>query len=153
MRFSVYFGVVMVFGAMTLVPANRVRADEPDVALLDEKISSVGITLNPWGANLGFAAEISGDDPRVQALVRVLRNADLGRGHKCANIGALRFRMSDGSTVGVGLLPGHTEDSFEFRLYFGEEYLAVYRVDRETMLGALNNLGVPLEDPSFTISP
>lgn len=153
MKFSLGFGVVLVIGVLTLVPANRAHADEPDVTLLDEKISSVGITLNPWGANLGFAAEISGDDPRVRALVRVLRNADLGGGHKCANIGALRFRMSDGSTVGVGLLPGHTEGSFGFRLYLGEEYLAAYRVDRDTMLGALKDLGVPVEDPSFTVSP
>jgi len=145
MSFRVFYRVVLVFGAVALFSANLAHADEPDISLLDEKVVSVGVTLNPSGADLGFVAEIAGDDPRVQALVAVLREAEPGCGHKCPNIGALRFRMSDDSTVGVGLLPGHTEGDYGFRLYLGEEYLAVFCVDSETMLGALKDLGVPTE--------
>lgn len=145
MSFKVFFRVVLIIGAVAIFSADLARAGEPDISLLDEKILSVGITLNPSGADLGFVADIVGDDPRVQALVAVLRGAEPGCGHKCPNIGTLRFRMSDESTVGVGLLPGHTEGEYGFRLYLGEEYLAVFCVDSETMLGALKDLGVPVD--------
>jgi hypothetical protein len=145
MSFRVFYRVVLVIGAAALFSADLARADERGISLLDGRIVSVGITLNPSGANLGFVAEIGGDDPRVQALVAVLRDAEPGCGHKCPNIGALRFRMSDESIVGIGLLPGHNEGDYGFRLYLGEEFLTVFCVDSETMLGALKDLGVPVE--------
>jgi hypothetical protein len=58
--------------------------------------------------------------------------------------------MKDGSVVGVGLLPRHTEGRYEFRLYDGDQYLEAYIVERKSLLVALEGLGVPMDDPAFT---
>ena len=57
--------------------------------------------------------------------------------------------MDDGRVIGVGLLPSHTEGSYLLRLYDGDHYLAVYRVERTALLDALEALGVPVDDPAF----
>jgi hypothetical protein len=118
-------------------------------SLRPQSISSVRINLNPWGAHLGFATELAGEDLRVEALVAVIRGAEPGGGHKCANAGAIRFRMADGKVVGVGLLPSHTAGLYELRLYDGDDYVAAYRVDRVALLIALEDLGLPMDDPAF----
>jgi len=118
-------------------------------ALDRQSIGTVRINLNPGGAQLGFETELAGSDPRVEALLAVIRGAEPGGGHKCANAGAIRFRMNDGRLIGVGLLPSHTAGLYELRLYDGEDYLAAYRVDREDLLLALEKLGVPRNDPAF----
>jgi hypothetical protein len=51
--------------------------------------------------------------------------------------------------VAVGLLPSHSEGAYEFRLYENDRFEGVYRVRRETLLGALDLLGVPVDDPAF----
>jgi hypothetical protein len=118
-------------------------------SLRPENISDIRINLNPWGPHLGFETELAGDDPRLEALLAVIREAEDGGGHKCANAGAIRFRMKDGGLVGVGLLPSHTEGLYELRLYDGNDRVGAYRVDRLALLGALEDLGVPLGDPAF----
>jgi hypothetical protein len=130
------------------LPATAAGSDIRD-SLEPRSIRSVQINLNPGGAELGFAVELAGDDPRTEALVAVIRNAEPGGGHKCPNAGAIRFRMVDGGLIGVGLLPSHTAGLYELRLYQGEEYLTAYRVDRAALLAALVELGVPADDPAF----
>ena len=130
------------------LPAAAAGTDLRDL-LQPHSISVVRFNLNPWGPHLGFEMELAGDDPRVEALVAVIRGAEPGGGHKCANAGAIRFRMEDGSVVGVGLLPSHTEGLYDLRLYEGERYVAVYRVSRSSLLAALADLGVPTDDPAF----
>ena len=107
------------------------------------------INLNPWGAHLGFEMEIAGDDLGLAALVSVVRDAEPARGHKCANRGAIRFRMSDGSVIAVGLLPSHSEGFYDLRLYEGERLKGVCRVDRTQFLAVLDELGVPMDDPAL----
>jgi hypothetical protein len=85
----------------------------------------------------------------VQLLVAVIRGAESGGGHRCANAGAIRFRMEDGRMVGVGLLPSHKATLYELRLYNGDDYVAAYRVNRTALLEVLGNLGLPMEDPAF----
>jgi hypothetical protein len=34
-------------------------------------------------------------------------------------------------------------------LYDGDRYVAVYRVERAALLAALEDLGVPMDDPAF----
>jgi hypothetical protein len=114
-----------------------------------EEVVTARINLNPWGPQIGFEAEFGGGDPRLVPLVSVLREAMPGRGHKCANAGAIRFRMADGTVVGIGLLPGHEPGLYEFRLYDGESFIGVYRVDRDALLTALDGLGLPMDDPAF----
>lgn len=118
-------------------------------SLWPDRIARARVNLNPWGARIGFEAEFGGGDPRLDPLVSVLREATPGKGHKCSNAGMIRFRMENGSVVGVGLLPGHEPGLYEFRLYDGERFVGVYRVDREALLAALEDLGLPMEDPAF----
>jgi hypothetical protein len=117
--------------------------------LRSENIASMRVSLNPWGGQIGFEIEFAGDDPRVEALAAVIRQAEPGGGHKCANAGAIRFRTRDGRKIGVGLLPSHTPGLYEFRLYDGDHFVAAYRVDRAVLLAALQDLGVPIDDPAF----
>lgn len=118
-------------------------------ALVVEDIEDARINLNPWGGHLGFEMEIDGDDPGLAALVSVIRSAAPARGHKCSNRGAIRFRMSDGGVIAVGLLPSHSAGIYNLRLYAGERLQGVCRLDRGPFLAALDALGVPMDDPAF----
>jgi len=118
-------------------------------ALVPGDIKSARLNLNSWGPHLGFESEIDGDDPRMVALVSVIRNAEPAQGHKCANSGAIRFLMAGGGVIAVGLLPSHSEGFFNFRLYNGDSLESVYRVQQELLFTALAELGVPLDDPAF----
>lgn len=121
-------------------------------ALVQNEIAEVHITLEPWGSHLGFAADIAGDDPRLAPLIEVIKVAEPASDHKCANRGAIRFELSDGRTIAIGLLPGHEEGFYGFRLY-GDARLdtvySVHRVRRDTLLAVLGELGVPVDGPAF----
>jgi hypothetical protein len=122
---------------------------DPRDLLQPQNITSMRINLNPGGAQLGFELEVEGDDPRLEELVAVIREAEPGGGHKCPNQGAIRFWLADGGVVGVGLLPSHTEGNYEFRLYDGDRYVVAYRVERSRLMAALEELEVPTDDPGF----
>jgi hypothetical protein len=113
------------------------------------EIDGARINLNPWGPHLGFEIEIDGNDPGMASLASVISDAEPSQGHKCANRGAIRFRMAGGEVIAVGLLPSHTEGFYEFRLYNGDRLEGVYRVQRAALLAALEGLGVPVDDPAF----
>lgn len=112
-------------------------------------VESVRINLNPWGPHLGFEVEVDGRDPRVAPLLRVISGAQPSKGHKCANRGAIRFRIAGGAMVAVGLLPSHSTGFYQLRLYDGDRLEGVYKVSREELLDALEALGVPPDDPAF----
>ena len=114
-----------------------------------EDIETVRINLNTWGASLGFEADFDGDDPRLAPLIAVIRHADQGGGHKCPNMGAIRFRMAGGGVIGLGLLPSHSKGLYGFRLYDGDVFLGPYTVQRAPFISALERLGVPMDDPAF----
>jgi hypothetical protein len=118
-------------------------------ALVTEDIETVRVNLNTWGASLGFEAEFEGDDTRLAPLIAVIRSADKGGGHKCPNMGAIRFRMVGGRVIGLGLLPSHSKGLYGFRLYDGDVFLGPYIVHRTSFLSALEELGVPMDDPAF----
>jgi hypothetical protein len=131
------------------VAAGALAVDSPN-ELIPETIESVDISLNSWGANLGYLATFDGDDPRIREFVELVRgSSEPARGHKCANVGAVRFHLDDGSVVALGLLPGHTEGSYGVRLYSNERYIAHFVLDRDSLLAALGELGVPIDDPAF----
>ena len=79
----------------------------------------------------------------------MISDAEPAKDHRCSNSGVIRFAMADGSVIGVGLLPSHTEGFYGLRLYDGDRYLAVYSVERAALLRALEDLGVPVDDPAF----
>jgi hypothetical protein len=117
--------------------------------LATEDIESVRINLNPWGPHLGVEIEIDGNEPGMAAVVSVISNAEPSQGHKCANRGAIRFRIAGGDVIAIGLLPSHTEGSYQFRLYGGARLEGVFSVQRAALLDALEGLGVPVDDPAF----
>ena len=118
-------------------------------ALVDGDVDTVRINLNPWGPHLGFEIELEGDDPRLTALLSVISSAEPSPGHKCANRGAIRFRLEGGDVIAVGLLPSHSQGSYQFRLYDGDHLEGVFVVPRDALLDALEGLGVPMDDPAF----
>ena len=126
-------------------------AGEADLrsVLTTEDVERIRINLNPWGPHLGAEIVVAGDHPGIATLLSVIRHAESSRGHKCANSGAIRFWMADGRMVAVGLLPGHREGEFQFRLYDNACLAGVYSVQRAAFLAALESLGVPIEDPAF----
>ena len=139
---------IMIVVIVTCLPAAAAGTDLRDL-LQPHSISGVRVNLNPWGPHLGFEMELAGDDPHVEALVAVIRGAEPGGGHKCANAGAIRFWMADGGVVSVGLLPSHEEDFYELRLYNGDDFIATYRIERLSFLVALEGFGLPMDDPAF----
>jgi len=139
---------IVIVVIVAYVPAAAAGTDLREL-LQPHRISDVRVNLVPWGPHLGFEMELAGDDLRVAALVAVIRGAEPGGGHKCANAGAIRFRMENGSVVGVGLLPSHKEGVYELRVYDGDDYVAAYRVDRTSFLIALEGFGLPMDDPAF----
>jgi len=143
-RFAMFLIAVLVFCLPPVGAEYDVRE-----SLRPSDIVAVRVNLNPWGPGLGFETELPGDDSRLEALIAMIREAEPGPNHKCANAGAIRVRMQDGSVIGVGLLPGHVTGLYGFRLYDGDRYVAAYRVERAALLGALAGLGVPTDDPAF----
>ena len=142
-------GILATLSLLAAGSAASADADGIRKSLKAGEIESMRLNLAPAGAGLGFEMALSGDDPRVEALAELVREAEPGGGHKCPHQGAIRFRMRDGRVVGVGLLPSHTPGIYELRLYDGERYLEAYRVERAALLRALEDLGVPVADPAF----
>ena len=138
---------LVIVALLACLPA--VAGSDIQESLQTHAISGVRVNLNPWGPHLGFEAEFAGGDPRLEALAAVVRGAEPGGGHKCANAGAIRFRMKNDRVIGVGLLPSHTAGLYELRLYDGDDYVAAYRVDRKVLMLALQGLGLPMDDPAF----
>ncbi len=140
---------IVIVVIVACLPASAASTDPLDL-LQSRSISGMRVNLNPWGPHLGFEIELAGDDPRVEALVAVIRGAEPGGGHKCANAGAIRFRMKDGEVIGIGLLPSRKEGLYELRIYDGNDFVATYRVERVSFLVALEGLGLPMDDPAFS---
>jgi len=147
MKLPIQYAILAIAALALCLPAG---ADgSPLESLRSGDIATARVNLNPRGPRIGFEDEFDGRDPRLAPLLSVLHEAVPGRGHKCSNAGAIRFRMEDGRSIGVGLLPGHEPGLYEVRLYDGESFTGVYRVDREALLAALEGLGLPMDDPAF----
>jgi hypothetical protein len=148
-KFQVNHLPILLASIVLCLPA---AAGEEDLlsSLVPEKVESVRINLNAWGASLGFESEIDGEDPRLAPLIAMIRSADQGGGHKCPNVGAIRLRIASGGLIGLGLLPSHSEGLYGFRLYDGDIFLGAYVVQRTPFLSVLEELGVPMDDPAFS---
>jgi hypothetical protein len=148
MRIKIHAATIVLLSIALCVPAV---AGDSDVqkALATGQFDTVRINLNPWGRHLGFEIEIDGRDPGLKPLLSVISKAEPSLGHKCANRGAIRFRLQGGGLIGVGLLPSHTEGTSQLRLYDGDRYRGAFSVQRSTLLDALEGLGVPVDDPAF----
>jgi hypothetical protein len=141
-------GFILILALTSAGLPRSVAADLRD-ALQPAQIDFVRIRLNASGVGLGFETDVAGTDARLTALLEVVRQADTRGGHKCPNVGSIRFHLRDGNVIGIGLLPSHSQGVYELRLYDGENLITAYRVRRAKLLAALELLGVPIDDPAF----
>jgi hypothetical protein len=147
---TVNFRTGIVLFAALLAGAPRAVVDrDPRDLLQSGEIESMSIHLEAAGANLGFEAVIDGTDPRLASLIQVIRDARTRGGHRCSNAGSIRFRLTGGGVVGVGLLPSHNPGVYELRIYDGERLVDAYRVERAALLNALTLLGIPTDHRAF----
>lgn len=148
MRVLGRIGIPLILAAAWVTPSNGQQSDLRDW-LAPENVVEVRVQLDPAGARLGFQADFDGRDPRLASLMTLIREAERGGGHKCANAGSIRFRMTDGRVIAVGLLPAHTPGVYGLRLYDNGRHLTTLRVDRRRLLAVLGEMGIPLDDPAF----
>jgi hypothetical protein len=64
----------------------------------------------------------------IKPIMAVLLSGCASEDHGCPSVGHLRILHADSSTTGIGILPGHSEEYYEFR-YRGTNY----RVLREDL--------------------
>lgn len=80
-----------------------------------------------------------------ELLVRVLNTGREIADHRCPDTGHVVARLRDGSERHYGLLSGHDERYYHFRLYDGLTY-RVFRVDRPAYIEVMSKLGVDRVD-------
>lgn len=88
------------------------------------------------------------DQGLIEKLAVVIREGKPSRDHKCSDIGIITFHFKQGKTVQLGILPGHDEKFYQFRLREDGEY-SIYQADRSVFLDALEAVGCPVNDKSF----
>ena len=91
----------------------------------------------------------SDDRTKIITLLNVLQRGVPTGDHKCGNSGSIMLQLQTGGQLELGLLAGHHEPYYEFRLYTNDwpwkEY-EMYRVDRPALLAALADLGITQVD-------
>jgi len=88
------------------------------------------------------------DQGLIEKLAVVIREGKPSQDHKCSDIGTITFHLKQGKTVQLGILPGHDEDFYQFRLRAGGEY-TIYQAERSVFLEALELVGCPVNDLPF----
>jgi hypothetical protein len=109
---------------------------------------AVEITIDPWREGQEPVAVTTDDPALLDGLATVLLRAEAGKDHKCRDVGTLRITAMDRTEMRLGILPGHDARYYQLRLYSGDRY-AVFRVERETFLDAIDRIGVPVRDAGF----
>jgi hypothetical protein len=95
----------------------------------------------------GTTAEVvkSDDQQEIRHLLAGLRHARETKDHKCGDVGELTFHLRSGGVVKLGILPGHSSDYYEFRLYSGKERgsrYAIYRVPIRAFTSGMKQIGI-----------
>jgi hypothetical protein len=73
-------------------------------------------------------------EAETKTIMAVLLSGRTNEDHECPPVGRLRILHADSSTTWISILPGHSEEYYEFR-YEG----ANYRVLRKNFLAAIGN--------------
>ncbi len=90
---------------------------------------------------------LSRDTAKNTALLEVLQRGEPTGDHKCGDSGSIKLQLHAGGQLELGLLAGHHEPFYEFRLYRnGSSGYDMYRVDRPALLAALADLGITKVD-------
>jgi len=115
-------------------------------SLPEGRLVWVGVSLGGSNGDLTELRVSSADTARIEALASVIRSGVPAKDHKCRDTGSITFVLTNGSTVKLGLLGGHSEGSYEYRYYRDLTY-AVFRVDRAELETVLRCVGVCGLDP------
>jgi hypothetical protein len=121
-------------------PAEKGSAQHPEFA--QGSIETVTIKLDA-------SKRVSTRDPeKIETLLAALRHAQATNDHKCGDSGQIVLRKKRGDEVKLGILAGHNQRYYEFRLYRGTSY-DIYRVERKPFLKGMEDLGLTELDPGF----
>jgi hypothetical protein len=77
------------------------------------------------------------DPAKIKTFLDVFKTAERASEHNCGDSGAITIRTKDGREEKFGILPGHNEAYYEYRL--GSR---INRVDREQFLATMKAMGV-----------
>ena len=115
-------------------------------SLSAKKVEWVEIALHDQVGNKTQGA-ISKNREKITALVEVLRRGVPTSDHKCGDSGSITLEPFGYGITKLGILAGHHEPYYEFRLYTndGRGY-EMYRVERPAFLEALADLGITKVD-------
>ena len=111
-------------------PLRLVFSNRNDRDFITNSISG-GVTIH-YHTRTNAEAKVCSD------VLGILRQGRKSREHKCLNHGNLILFYADGTSVELGILPGHNDNRYEFR--FGE---SLYSMPRKEFIGALQAMGVP----------
>jgi len=113
--------------------ASQVRNIDPG------EVESVEVSILPWDSpNEKIAGPFHSTDPEViRAVVEAVQAAEETTDHNCADRAVLVIATRAGKNLELRLLPGHTEESYEYRIN-GK----IFRVKRSRFMAAMKQLGV-----------
>ena len=102
------------------------------------------VTVEGWRTDNSHDTVRSSDTAAIETLLKVLNTGEPSKDHRCGNRRTIVFHLADSSTTTLGILSGHTQGYYEYRLYDGNRY-DVFRVKREPLLKALSVLGFKID--------
>jgi len=120
---------------------------------LPDAIPLKGITLITI-TNITFKAEEDTwavkceDQDLIKKLVLVLQGGQPSQDHKCRDLAAITIQFEGGKNVKLGILPGHDEKLYQYRLHSDGAY-AIFQVGRSEFLEALEAVGCPVNNSGF----
>jgi len=120
---------------------------------LPEALPLEGITFITI-TNITFKAEEESwlvkceDQGLIKKLALVIREGKPSQDHKCSDSGTITIHFKQGKTVKFGILSGHDEDFYQFRLREEGKY-SIYQAERSVFLDAIEAVGCPVDDLSF----
>ena len=85
-------------------------------ALPLEEITFLTITNRTFTAEEESWTVKCTDHDLIERLVLILREGQPSQDHKCADIGTITIHFEGGRAVKLGILPGHNEEFYQFRL-------------------------------------
>lgn len=114
-----------------------------------DDIEAIEIQLKAVPARQKAAKVSSKDKNKIKALLAVLRSAEETRDHKCGDSGQIILKRKDKGESKIGILAGHNESYYEFRVYEAKHY-RIFRTERDSFQEAMADLGVGDLDPGLS---
>ena len=109
------------------------QSDKGDVSLPSSPVKSIELDV----IGIGYADPQTvkfTTEAEIKPIMAVLQSGRTNEDHKCPSVGHFRILHADSSTTEIGILPGHSEEYYEFR-YKGTNYCVL----RKDFLAAVSN--------------